>query len=97
MTLFPEAFFWYFQKLTAHESVPFNDKESGYKFLEAFLILLHFVENKPEYRDLSKKMVQLLIGQRFLVIRTMIEGALSIICRNSCSLPANVSVSVATI
>lgn len=75
MTLFPEAFFWYFQKLTAHESVPFNDKESGYKFLEAFLILLHFVENKPEYRDLSKKMVQLLIGQRFLVIRTMIEGA----------------------
>lgn len=76
VTLYPEAFFWYFQKLSAKEDVPCADKESKYLFLEAYLVLLHFIENKPEYRDLAKKMHQHLIAKRYLVVREMIaEGS----------------------
>lgn len=76
MTLYPDAFFWYFQKVAADEDVPYSDQENGYHFLEAYLILLHFIETKPEqYKDLVKKMHQLLIAKRYLLVRKMIEGA----------------------
>lgn len=75
MTLFPEAFFWYFQKITQNEPVPYNDTAHGYLFLEAAVILLHFVESKPEYKELAKKIHQLLIGNRYAVVRKLIEGA----------------------
>lgn len=75
MTLYPEAFFWYFQKITSNEDVPLNDKESRFQFLEAFMILLHFIEDKPEYRDLVKKMYQQMLAKRYAMIRSMIENA----------------------
>lgn len=74
MTLYPEAFFWYFQKLTEGEEVPFNDRQSKAQFLEAYLILLHFIEDKLEYRELAKKMYQLLVAKRYAVVRSLIEG-----------------------
>lgn len=75
MTLYPEAFFWYFQKVISGEKVPYNDKESRYQFFEAYLILLHFVEGSEEYRELVKKMHQLLVAKRYAVVRTLMEGA----------------------
>lgn len=75
VTLFPEAFFWYFLKVTSEEEVPFNDLENKRIFLEAFFILLHYVENIPEYRDLAKKMHQLLTAKRYAIFRTIISGA----------------------
>jgi len=75
MTLYVEPFFWYFQKLVDKESVPYNDPEGCQQFLEAYLILLHYLEDKEEYRDLVKKMYTLLIAQRFAVIRQMIAGS----------------------
>lgn len=75
MTLYPEAFFWYFQKVSSKEDVPLNDKESCYQFLEAYLILLHFIEEKSEYRDLVKKMYQQLLAKRYALVRSMIENA----------------------
>lgn len=75
MTLYPEAFYWYFQKIVANEEIPYNDKESRYQFLEALLILLHFIEDKGDYRELIKKIHHLLTTKRYEVIRTIIEGA----------------------
>ncbi len=75
MTLFPEAFFWYFQKIVAGDAIPYSDKESQYQFLEAYLILLHFVEEQSEYRELGKKMHQLLLAKRYAIVRAIIEQA----------------------
>ncbi len=76
VTLYPEAFFWYFQKLAEKEDVPFANREDCYLFFEAYLVLIHFLETKfDEYRDLVKKMHQLLTVKRYLVVRNMIEGA----------------------
>jgi transcription elongation factor GreA-like protein/transcription elongation GreA/GreB family factor len=75
MTLYPEVFFWYFQKIINGEDVPYNDHLGACQFLEAFLILLHFVENKPEMRDLVKKIYGQLTAKRYETIRTLIKGA----------------------
>lgn len=75
MTLYPDAFFWYFQKIVSGDDIPYRDQESQYQFLEAFLVLLHFIEDKPDYRELTKKMYQLLISKRYAVVRSMIDGA----------------------
>lgn len=75
MTLYAEPFYWYFQKLLSTEEVPFNDPESKQRFLESYLVLLHYIEENPDYRDLTKKIHNQLIGNRFEVIRTFIEGA----------------------
>lgn len=75
MTLYIEPFFWYFQKLQAKEDIPFNDEHSMQLFLESYLILLHYIEDKPEYRDLVKKMQNQLTGNKFEMIRSVIHGA----------------------
>ncbi len=74
VTLFPEAFFWYFLKLAANESVPLSDKEHKTQFLEAFFILLHYLEDKNDYRDLVKKMNHLLSEKRYALFRSIIEN-----------------------
>jgi transcription elongation factor GreA-like protein/transcription elongation GreA/GreB family factor len=75
----PELFFWYFQKLVSkdkeNEGLPFYSKEGQCQFFEGYLILLHALEGKPEYRDFVKKMYQLLAGKRYAVVRSIIEGS----------------------
>ncbi|GAB4234342.1 MAG: transcription elongation factor GreA [Chlamydiales bacterium] len=72
----PEAFVWYFQKLIGtKEDIPYSEPEGNRKFLESLLILLSKIEFDDEYRDLSKKIYQLLTGKRFGNVRTIIEGA----------------------
>lgn len=78
MTLYPEAFFWYFQKLVNGEEVPYNDQEGKRQFLEAYLVLLHFVEGDDGHKELVKKMHQLLLAKRYAVVRAIIEGASTI-------------------
>lgn len=75
VTLYPEAFFWYFQKIAEGEEVPLNTEAQRLRFLEAFLILLHYMENVASGKDLVKKMYQLVIAKRYAVIRSMIQGA----------------------
>lgn len=71
---YPEVFIWYFQKIIEKEDVPFSDKQGQSEFLENFLILYNILESKPEYRDLIKKMYNILSGKRFLTVRNIIEG-----------------------
>lgn len=75
VTIYPDAFFWYFQKVTSDENVPLNDQEHKRHFLEAFLILLHYAENMPDRRDLVKKMHQFLTAKRYAVFRSIIQDA----------------------
>ncbi|MCH9610235.1 MAG: Transcription elongation factor GreA [Chlamydiales bacterium] len=76
MNLYPEAFFWYFQKLDGKAEIPFNDREGHLKFLEAFMIALHYLEMQGEQkRDVVKKMHAFLVSKRYEAVRRMIEGA----------------------
>ena len=70
----PEVFIWYFQKVVGKDQVPFSHKQGQCEFLETFLILYSVLESKPEYRELMKKMYQLLSGKRYLIVRNIIEG-----------------------
>lgn len=73
VSLHPEAFFWYFQKIVEDEEIPLSDKESKSHFLEAFFILVHYIEQDSDYKDLVKKMYQFLTAKRYLVFRTIIQ------------------------
>lgn len=73
----PEFLVWFFQKLVSEkgeENIPYSDKAGQCLFFEAFLILFSALDGKSEYRDLSKKMYNLLSGKRYAVVRSIIEG-----------------------
>jgi len=73
---FPDNFVWYFQKVLEDEedALPFSDKEGLCRCFESYLILLHGIENNPDYRDLAKKMHNILINKRYETVRRIIEG-----------------------
>jgi len=75
MTLFPEVFFWYFQKIINDDSIPSNDQNGRYQFLEALLILLHFIEDKPHMRDIVKKIHNQITAKRYETVRLFIKDA----------------------
>lgn len=72
----PEMFVWYFQKATQKggKDLPYGDKEGQCALFEGFLILFSQVESKPEYKDLTKKMVSLLSNKRYALVRAIIES-----------------------
>lgn len=71
---YPEALVWYFQKALTSDSLPFSSKEGRCQLLEVFLILLSQIELNNKYRDLCKRMIQLLTQNRFKLVRDIIEG-----------------------
>ncbi len=71
----PDFFAWYFQKIIAQEEVPFGDKEGAQRALESLLILLSSIENQSAQKDLVKKILNLLSGKRYEVVREIIHGA----------------------
>lgn len=72
----PETFVWYFQKLVNDEdsNLPYANFDGRCRFLDSFLVLYHQIENKPEYRDLTKKMYNLLSGSRYALVRKLLQG-----------------------
>ncbi|MBA2728208.1 MAG: GreA/GreB family elongation factor [Parachlamydiaceae bacterium] len=72
----PDAFFWYYQLLVGKEesSLPLGSKEELPHWFEAFLILYQFLEFKPEWRELSKKMYMQIQGKRYAMVRQVLEG-----------------------
>lgn len=71
----PEMFVWYFQKLIGEKDpIPFQNKEGKEAFFEAFFILIHTIEGRTEYRDLLKKMYNLLSDKRYELVRSMLSG-----------------------
>ena len=68
---YPEAIFWYFQKITSGDDTFFQEPDSKAGFFEAFLTLLSAIDSKSGYRELAKKMYQFLTNQRFKIIRDL--------------------------
>jgi transcription elongation factor GreA-like protein/transcription elongation GreA/GreB family factor len=67
---FPEVFVWYFQKILDKKSkLPFSDKEGKNRFFEGLLILLDHLEQKPQYRDLAKKVLLMITNDRYVIVR----------------------------
>ncbi|WP_194843765.1 GreA/GreB family elongation factor [Candidatus Clavichlamydia salmonicola] len=75
-TLYPDAFIWFLQKWENKEDniIP-HTEDLKRTFLESVLILLHFLGSSPNYKELGKKLYQFLVGQRYLNLRKLIEGA----------------------
>ncbi len=73
----PETLFWYFQLIISKEgpSLPLGSKDQLPHWFEAFLILFQFLEFRPEYRELSKKMYMLIQGKRYAMVRQLLEGS----------------------
>ncbi len=73
----PEMFIWYFQKLVNKEEthIPYQTVKGRCLFFESFLILFNYLENQAEYRDLVKKMYTILSGQRYALVRQILQEA----------------------
>ncbi|OJU80658.1 MAG: transcript cleavage factor [Chlamydia sp. 32-24] len=70
----PEMLVWYFQKIIndTNQNLPYSDKLGQCQIFESFLILLSQLDSKNEYKDLAKKMYQLLLAKRYEVVRKII-------------------------
>ncbi len=74
--IYPHLFVWYFQKLFEKKSdLPFSDTKGIIKFFEGFFVLLDHLEQKIEFKDLSKKMVSIITANRYKLIRDIFEKA----------------------
>ncbi|EPP34608.1 transcription elongation factor, GreA/GreB, family protein [Chlamydia ibidis] len=74
--MYPELFTWFFLKIGSNEDGLFdsNDRVIKRLFLEGALVFMHDVASTT-HKDLGKKIYSFLVGQRYLPIRQMIEGA----------------------
>ena len=71
---FPDVFVWYFQKIVDKKSkLPFTEKDGKNRFFEGILILLDHLEQKPQYRDLAKKILALLTADRYKIVRDVLQ------------------------
>lgn len=73
--IYPTAFVWYFQKIMSSTSaqLPFSDTQGKNKFFESFMILLDYLGNKSEYKDLAKKMIGILTANRYQLVRDRMQ------------------------
>lgn len=73
-TLHPDVFLWYFQKINQKDAkIPYSDVEGKNRFFENILILLDYVEKKPESRDIAKKIITLVTSKRYQLLRDILE------------------------
>jgi transcription elongation GreA/GreB family factor len=71
---FPEVVVWYFQKIIAPKTkLPFCDASGKSDFFEALLILLDHLEQKPQHRDLAKKILGLITADRYKLVRDILQ------------------------
>ena len=73
---YPDMFVWYFQKLIDQDQneIPFQNETGRNQFFEAFFILFSVLESQPEHRELLKKMYGLLSGNRYSLVRELLQG-----------------------
>lgn len=74
-TRYPEAFYWYFQKLLATPTLPFARKGDRPFAFEGLLTLLAHLENDPKQREFAKKIIALITDKRFAIVRQIMKEA----------------------
>ena len=72
---YPDTFLWFFNKALSQKKVPFSDKTGRIRLFESLLILLSKVESNNEYRDVVKKIHTILSGDRYAIVRQMMQEA----------------------
>ncbi len=73
---FPEVFIWYFQKIIDKKSkLPFSEPQGKNRFFEGILIILDFLEQKPQHRDMTKKIIALLTSDKYKIVRDIFENS----------------------
>lgn len=71
----PDLLIWYFQKIMSDSSFPLSTNTEKTKVFESFLILLSYLEQKGERRELIKKMHGILSAGRYSVVRKIMKLA----------------------
>lgn len=69
----PEAFLWYFQKVIDDSEPFFKKQEEKWHVFEALFIVLNQIENKEEFKDLTKKIFVLITGNKFELVRNFLK------------------------
>lgn len=67
--MYPECFFWYFQKIQTDNKIPFSNTEGKQLFFESLFIFLYHIENKPDLHELVKKVHALIAKKHFELFR----------------------------
>ncbi len=71
---YPDIFVWYFLKLIDKKhQVPFADDQGRNRFFEGLLIILDHVEKKVQARDLGKKILNIILADRYKVVRDILQ------------------------
>jgi transcription elongation factor GreA-like protein/transcription elongation GreA/GreB family factor len=71
---YPDICVWYFQKIIDVKSkLPFSESNGKNRFFEALLIVLDFLDQKPQHRDLAKKIISILTADRYKVVRDIMQ------------------------
>ena len=71
---YPESLIWYFHKIIGkQEDLPFSDRDGQAKIFENFLILLSKINERPALKDLGKKMTNILLNNRYKIVRDILE------------------------
>lgn len=71
---YPEVFVWYFQKIILPKSkLPFSTPDGKNDFFEGLLILLDYLEQKSQHRDLAKKILSLVTADRYKIVRDIMQ------------------------
>lgn len=74
----PDFFVWYFQKIITKseesDNLPFSNYEGQCQLFESFLILMSQIDSKPQFKDLAKKMYNLLSGKRYAIVRAILQN-----------------------
>ncbi len=71
---YPEVFVWYFQKIFGKSTkLPLSDNNGKKQLFENFLILLSYLKNRPQLKDLAKKMTQLITENRYKIIQEIMK------------------------
>ena len=71
---FADVFVWYFQKIIDKKSnVPFSDPDGQNRFFEGLLVLLDHLGQKPQHRDLTKKILAILTADRYKIVREILQ------------------------
>lgn len=73
----PELVVWYLLKLLNakyKENIPYGDKEGLWLWFDCFLVLLNNIENDPAYKEMTKKMVNIITHKHYFNLRFIFEG-----------------------
>ncbi len=70
----PDWFFWMFSRvLSDKEDLPFSEMKE--KWWESLLILLSQIENSPSYQELVKRILNVIIADRYKAVRDLFKDS----------------------